>query len=62
MVPLSIITAKVKPGWVSAAAMTSCVARSMEVPEPYQSMMTPAMPRLTMSLIWLLTWVASSEL
>jgi len=44
--------AKVKPGWLSAAAITSFVAWSIWLPGPYQSMIAPSMPRLTMSVIW----------
>jgi hypothetical protein len=45
--------AKVKPGCFSASDITNCVAWSMLLPGPYQSMITPSMPRLIISVIWL---------
>jgi hypothetical protein len=53
--------AKVNPGWFSASAITSRVASSMELFGPYQSITTPSMPRLIMSLIWRFTCAASLE-
>ncbi len=49
--PWSIMIAKVNPGWLSAAVITNWVAWSIELFGPYQSMITPSMPRLTMSSI-----------
>ncbi len=48
--PWSIMIAKEKPGWVSASAMTSLVAWSSLLFGPYQSMITPLIPRLIMSV------------
>ena len=49
MAPASTMIAKVNPGCASASFITNKLALSLVLPWPYQSMITPSMPRLIMS-------------